>query len=120
MVSNQDGLGLRLFQRGSACADDSCGIVGGGILTRLGGGAGCVGGGCGLKGGGILTRLGSGGFVDGNCGPGGCGGRPAQTIPHVAQPTPGAAGMAPSYVYPYYTTRGPRDFLMANPPSIGY
>ncbi|TWT46831.1 hypothetical protein [Botrimarina hoheduenensis] len=21
--------------------------------------------------------------------------------------------------YPYYTTRGPRDFLMANPPSIG-
>jgi hypothetical protein len=22
--------------------------------------------------------------------------------------------------YPYYTTRGPRDFLMNNPPSIGY
>lgn len=22
--------------------------------------------------------------------------------------------------YPYYTTRGPRDFLSANPPSIGY
>ena len=21
--------------------------------------------------------------------------------------------------YPYYTTRGPRDFLMANPPTIG-
>jgi hypothetical protein len=21
--------------------------------------------------------------------------------------------------YPYYTTRGPRDFLMKNPPSIG-
>ncbi len=21
--------------------------------------------------------------------------------------------------YPYYTTRGPRDFLLANPPSIG-
>jgi hypothetical protein len=28
--------------------------------------------------------------------------------------------MAPQYVYPYYTTRGPRDFLMANPPTIGY
>jgi hypothetical protein len=28
--------------------------------------------------------------------------------------------MAPSYAYPYYTTRGPRDFLMKNPPSIGY
>lgn len=22
--------------------------------------------------------------------------------------------------YPYYTTRGPRDFLSSNPPSIGY
>jgi hypothetical protein len=22
--------------------------------------------------------------------------------------------------YPYYTTRGPRDFLINNPPSIGY
>ncbi len=26
---------------------------------------------------------------------------------------------APSYVYPYYTTRGPRDFLLDNPPTIG-
>lgn len=26
---------------------------------------------------------------------------------------------APSYAYPYYTTRGPRDFLLDNPPSIG-
>jgi hypothetical protein len=43
------------------------------------------------------------------------------TIPHTAQPMgPGGAGIAPSYAYPYYTTRGPRDFLMANPPSIGY
>ena len=25
----------------------------------------------------------------------------------------------PTYGYPYYTTRGPRDFLMDNPPSIG-
>jgi hypothetical protein len=23
------------------------------------------------------------------------------------------------YAYPYYTTRGPRDFLLNNPPSIG-
>jgi hypothetical protein len=28
--------------------------------------------------------------------------------------------MAPQYVYPYYTTRGPRDFLMDNPPTIGW
>ncbi len=25
-----------------------------------------------------------------------------------------------NYAYPYYTTRGPRDFLMNNPPSIGW
>lgn len=25
-----------------------------------------------------------------------------------------------TYGYPYYTTRGPRDFLLDNPPSIGY
>lgn len=25
-----------------------------------------------------------------------------------------------TYGYPYYTTRAPRDFLMDNPPSIGY
>lgn len=24
-----------------------------------------------------------------------------------------------TYAYPYYTLRGPRDFLQANPPSIG-
>lgn len=39
-------------------------------------------------------------------------------IPHTAQ-QPGQSGMAPSYAYPYYTTRGPRDFLRDNPPSIG-
>jgi len=32
----------------------------------------------------------------------------------------GAQGPATAQVaYPYYTTRGPRDFLQANPPSIG-
>lgn len=30
-------------------------------------------------------------------------------------PPPSAAGVA----YPYYTSRGPRDFLINNPPSIG-
>lgn len=35
---------------------------------------------------------------------------------HNTQP-PGPA--TPTYAYPYYTTRAPRDFLMANPPSIG-
>lgn len=45
------------------------------------------------------------------------------TIPHTATPPtfnggPGGGGV-PQYVYPYYTTRGPRDFLNTNPPSIG-
>lgn len=34
----------------------------------------------------------------------------------------GAAAQGPAtaqVAYPYYTTRGPRDFLQANPPSIG-
>lgn len=39
-------------------------------------------------------------------------------IPHTAQ-APGQSGLAPAYAYPYYTTRGPRDFLRDNPPSIG-
>ncbi len=29
------------------------------------------------------------------------------------------AGPAAQVAYPYYTTRGPRDFLMDNPPTIG-
>ncbi len=41
-------------------------------------------------------------------------------IPHTAQGPGAGTGPAPSYAYPYYTTRGPRDFLMSNPPSIGY
>lgn len=40
-------------------------------------------------------------------------------VPHTAQ-GPGSAGTAPTYAYPYYTTRGPRDFLQDNPPTIGW
>ena len=32
----------------------------------------------------------------------------------------GPAGQIPTYAYPYYTTRAPRDFLDPNPPTIGY
>ena len=36
-------------------------------------------------------------------------------------PAPVEAGPPSAQVaYPYYTTRGPRDFLNPNPPSIGY
>jgi len=30
-----------------------------------------------------------------------------------------AGGPVGQYAYPYYTLRGPRDFLVDNPPSIG-
>lgn len=50
---------------------------------------------------------GQGGGACPNCGPGGAGG--------------GAGfGQGPGQVvYPYYTTRGPRDFLQNNPPELG-
>ena len=79
----------------------------------------------------------------GNCGPDGCGlvggakcrdgrfslfrrnGSPhpyGGELPHTGAPADSSVlggGPAPTYAYPYYTTRGPRDFLMMNPPSIG-
>lgn len=55
-------------------------------------------------------------FLSNNGGPGGVG-RHA----HAQPPGAGGAGGAPSaqVAYPYYTARGPRDFLMDNPPTIG-
>lgn len=38
---------------------------------------------------------------------------------HQAQTGPAGPPTA-AYAYPYYTTRAPRDFLLDNPPSIGY
>jgi hypothetical protein len=35
------------------------------------------------------------------------------------QPGPAMGPASPTYGYPYYTTRGPRDFLNPDPPSIG-
>ena len=56
----------------------------------------------------------------GSCDRYGCGGcatctRPGNTGGYVAQSGPNSAQIA----YPYYTVRGPRDFLAKNPPSIG-
>ena len=36
-----------------------------------------------------------------------------------SEPGPAMGPASPTYGYPYYTTRGPRDFLNPNPPSIG-
>jgi hypothetical protein len=36
-----------------------------------------------------------------------------------AMPGPAMGPPAPTVTYPYYTTRGPRDYFLDNPPSIG-
>ena len=125
-----------------ACADGSCDVQtvshAGDLMGLLGIGrhkarpaviqaGGCPGGNCG---GGLLGK--ARGHV--GCGRRGCGGPGGglcascmaslaanRAIPHRQPPmNPTAAGQAPSYAYPYYTTRAPRDFLRDNPPSIGY
>ena len=76
-------------------------------------------GGCRGNHGGYAGSLGGGGGSrDG--GGGGGGGRLAGlhgqgTSLDQGEPGPPSASVA----YPYYTVRGPRDFLMNNPPSIG-
>ncbi len=50
--------------------------------------------------------------------------RQADHVPRMprgsAQQMGSAGPSSASVAYPYYTNRAPRDFLMANPPSIGY
>jgi len=139
-------LGMSIFDRGSACDDGTemvstqgrgirvpgsrihgavanhmGGHMGGGHMGGRVASAGCGRFGCGREGKLCLSCKARGGF---GMGGGRLGSRPyAGDIPHTEEPNYGAGagpGMAPQYVYPYYTTRGPRDFLMANPPSIGY
>ena len=109
-----------------------------GPCRGLGSMVGCMG--CGECGGGGAIGLNhsdtSGPMAGCACGKHGCGGGCLQKlkdarfgrsihpyggeIPHTASATGGGpGGAAPTYAYPYYTTRGPRDFLMMNPPSIG-
>ena len=86
----------RQVGRDGGCGSASCGL----------GGPGC-GGGCALR----------------NHLPGALQNNPyGGQIPHsnpALGPQGGAGGLTPTYQYPYYTTRGPRDFLNGNPPSIG-
>ncbi len=50
----------------------------------------------------------------------GQGGYVPQLPPGYEQAMQGPAGPpTAAYAYPYYTIRGPRDFLMKNPPTIG-
>ncbi len=52
-------------------------------------------------------------------GPGGPGGPGDLAIGPDGQPMVAPGASAGAVGYPYYTTRGPRDFLLNNPPSIG-
>ncbi len=52
-----------------------------------------------------------------------CGPRSADNVPRIPIHQRGMEGPSGpptgTYAYPYYTTRGPRDFLVDNPGSIG-
>jgi hypothetical protein len=78
---------------------------------------GCGNGGCGNGG------CGNGGCGAGGCANGACGGDgyAHSMVPRGEGGTNvGAEGPPTGAVaYPYYTSRGPRDFLTNNPPSIG-
>jgi len=124
--------------RGAGGCETGCESGNCGLLSRLGSGRGCGAG----SGGGLLGRFGpnggacaetdgemSPGYFAGGAYPGNLGGPLADKLAYKhrahqshmgAYPGPAQGAPAPTYSYPYYTTRGPRDFLSANPPSIGY
>jgi hypothetical protein len=91
-------LALIVTSVGCACNCNKCRPQRGGLHGNACGPQGCGPGGCGPGGCGLLGQNGGGGHGHGK-----------QVMPS------GAAGVA----YPYYTTRGPRDFLSANPRGIG-
>ena len=100
----------------------TCG-VGGGCGGQI---AGCAGVGAGGKLAGLIPGLGSGmahnGLLSGVKGSLAEQARKNHYGPQAhygAQPGPANGPPAPTVSYPYYTTRGPRDFLAARPPSIG-
>lgn len=79
-----------------------------GVGGRMGGGGGMLAGGFG--------KCSSCGLLGGRCG---CNENAAPYTPHPYQGAGQGGPQMGTYAYPYYTTRAPRDFLMANPPSIG-
>ncbi len=85
---------------------------------------GCATGRCGHGFGGRLAAGGHGGHAGhGVGGMSGTAGRVAGAHGHDPNPRQFNGDSGPptgAVAYPYYTTRGPRDFLSANPPSIGY
>jgi hypothetical protein len=96
---------------GDACASGTCGLG----SCGCGNGGGAFGSGC-CTGGGCRKLV--DGIAGGFCGPNGCAMCPtAQQYPEYPRFTPGPP--VGQVAYPYYTVRGPRDFLQDNPPTIG-
>ena len=92
-------------------------------LARNGCDDGCESHGGGENGGGgkRMSLFGGGGGRDGGgLAHGGQRGPHVPRLPHGQYHQTGPAGPpTPTYSYPYYTMRAPRDFLLDNPPSIG-
>lgn len=73
-------------------------------------------GGCGGSCGGLLGAMTGGPIARGvHAGPHPAGLGHRHHAPEIGPPGPPTG----TYAYPYYTLRGPRDFLASNPPSIG-
>ncbi|MEE2641721.1 MAG: hypothetical protein VX768_13925 [Planctomycetota bacterium] len=95
-----------------SCPDGNCGVIGGRIGNGMGargvlaGGFGRVGGECNQF-----------GLMGGDCGMGNQ--EMLNHAPYTGAFHGPAGPQTGHFSYPYYTTRAPRDFLMANPPSIG-
>ena len=72
-----------------------------------------------MHGAGGYGGAGAGGYAP-HLGPYGTPGFPKHGYHHHDREYTGPQGPTTAQVgYPYYTTRGPRDFLLDNPPSIG-
>jgi hypothetical protein len=115
-------------QSGACNSCNSCGVGGGGLLGKLGHNCrtGCTPGPIGWQQGGLnySGHLCPHGGTAGHPGPyhgaHGPGILPGHNAAYQLQNQPYTAGPATGAVaYPYYTHRGPRDFLLDNPPTIG-
>ena len=115
-VAMPGGIGSQLGMGGGAMMGAGARMGGGAMMgrgARMGGGGGRLAGGM-LAGG--FGKCTSCGLLGGRCG---CNENAAPYTPHPYQGAGQGGPQMGTYAYPYYTTRAPRDFLMANPPSIG-
>lgn len=103
---------------GGGCASGSCGGLSGLLGGYLKGGCGAGAGNCvtpaELAGDGYGVRGGHAGPLAGHFGQ-----HHRGPQSHMGPLGPASGPAVPQTTYPYYTTRGPRDFFAANPPSIG-